>query len=135
MSITPRSARNQKLHDSIIMALQATYLKNKGAENAYINPGDSKGTPLKGHYPDVIVQTKGSPTNIFEVETDETVVETEVLQWKTFHDSFGTYYLVVPEAEEEHAKAILLKNGLLPGIKVIGYKWKDTKLVFTVKLP
>lgn len=135
MSITPRSARNQKLHDSVIITLQAVYLKTKGADEAHINPGETKAAALKGHYPDVIVQTKGYPNLIFEVETDETVNDAEVVQWKTFYDSLGTFYLVVPAAEEDHAKHILTKNSLQTSIKIIGYKWKETKLVFTAKLP
>jgi len=134
MSTTPRSPRNQKLHDTILITLQTVYEKAKGANEVFVNAGESKNSSIKGHYPDVIAQYTGKPPIVFEIETDETVNEAEVLQWKSFQEAFGLFYLNVPAMLESKAIQILTKNNLSK-IIVTGYRWKENKLVFTNKLP
>ena len=123
-----RTIQSQKLHDAVVITLKEFYLKKRNADDVIINPGDDTKAAIKGLYPDVISQT-GDLLTVLEVETDETVTEQEALEWKTFNDIIGQFYLVVPEQAEAEAKALIKQNGLTH-CKICTYKLVEKRLVF-----
>lgn len=115
---------SQLEHDSVVKASAATYSewRGKGYE-VNINPGGEKnrsvGTLLNPQYPDVVVwlpnsigSTSGTAKIIEEIETADSVTETEANQWKDYGKLGAKFLLVVPLGSENEALRLIKKNGI-----------------------
>ena len=122
------SARNsweQSLHDRMISQLKAYLIsKSKGQKvDVKTNPASSNENPVvKGidtFYPDAIVYDSDTNTvsEIYEVETESTVNENSVAQWRLYSAGRNKFFLVVPRSKLEETKKLVSKND----IKIDGY--------------
>ena len=115
-----------KLHETIIKTLQSIYLNQKGASSAVHNI-DQKLAVVQGLSPDLMV--KMGFMLYFKVETESTVTTGSAIEWKSFSEKLGTFYLVVPEPLKTEAIRII-KQLSIPKIVVVPYRIKENKLVF-----
>ncbi len=85
-----------KQHDKIIYQL-ADELKDCGYK-AVINPTQEKNGSIDGLYPDIIVtDTDMNPVYIIEVETIDSINNTEAKQWKNYTKTQIPFILCVPK--------------------------------------
>jgi len=98
-------------HDQVIKIAASYITKYK----VYTNPGSEKNASLGNLYPDIILTDKNTNTVVFtiEVETAESVTESEADQWKQFSNLGGTFYLMVPQNQRAEAERIC-KKYLIP---------------------
>ena len=114
---TTRSEQYWIIHNSVIQSLK-NKLETDG-KYVVINPGteENQGGHIKRDgkyfYPDVIVRPiKGSKiSEIYEIETEDTVDETEAEQWKIFNEGSSDFYLVLPENSVNKTMAIINSKG------------------------
>lgn len=93
-----RQQITQSEHDSVIR----TACENLDRVNyrIYSNPNQEKNTSINGHYPDIIITTinDDSVKFLIEVETADSINNSESKQWKIYSHLDGTFYLLVPHA-------------------------------------
>lgn len=66
-------------------------------------------TGNKTYYPDIYIYKDKIVEEIYEVETEETVDESSVDQWKLYSSGRAKFYLVVPKKSLEKAEEIVKK--------------------------
>lgn len=110
-----RDDSEQTTHDNVITTME-TELKRAWRKDIYTNPGQSKENPVKRHgvtvYPDIFQYVGGDVTDIYEVETSESVRDEEVDQWKRYSEGTGRFHLVVPEQSLEKARTLAEQNNI-----------------------
>lgn len=121
-----RSPKEMKMQETIIKTLKTIYLNQKGADTVLTNI-DKTEAVVQGLYPDLIA--KGSQTFTFKVETESTVTDGSAIEWKSFSEKIGTFYLLVPEPLKTEALSIIKKLAI-PHIVIATYKIADNKLKF-----
>lgn len=93
----------QSEHDNVIKAAETKFRQFRNLNYSIItNPnqqhklGIGKENPI---YPDIIIRnTLGEVTSIIEVETEDSVTQTEAeIQWKEYANLGYPFYLLVPE--------------------------------------
>ena len=107
-----RNYISQNEHDNVI---QAAYNNlDKINHRVYTNPNQQKNTSINGYYPDIIITPINDNTVKFtiEVETADSVNNTEVHQWKIYSQLGGTFYLLVPLASKGLAEILCRQNGI-----------------------
>lgn len=115
------SITEQKKHDDVIEFVKADLIKegfivkiNKGTDkNNEVNDTDEEDNKIK-IYPDVFTFDKEDKYvgRIYEVETESSVVESEVSQWKQYSKGKVDFYLVVPENRLDKAKRLAEENAI-----------------------
>ncbi len=102
-----RQPASQSLHDSIIR-IAAENLTKTAKYKVYTNPDGEHNTSLGNSYPDIILTPIGNNTVQFivEVETADSINESEVSQWREYSAIGGTFYLLVPKEELSRTKQI-----------------------------
>lgn len=115
MAHTKRTPIEQNLHDTMINLLEKT-LKVEG-KSIKTNKGSTKlnGVRNEGdeeiYYPDVFVLGSGTKvTEIYEIETETTVNEDSIEQWKKSSEDTAEFFLVVPKKLLETAKKLAEKH-------------------------
>jgi hypothetical protein len=116
-----RSTLEGAEHDRIVSASAATYgdMVSKGYKVS-INPGGEKnqfvGPEFNPRYPDVVVwmpdsfgSTKGRAAIIEEIETADSVTDSEAEQWKDYGSLGVKFLLVVPKRYCEEALRLIVK--------------------------
>ncbi|HUV03561.1 MAG TPA: hypothetical protein VMX94_00470 [Armatimonadota bacterium] len=104
-----RTLNAQSEHDAIIAAIAGIYQRN-GFE-VWTNPGSSQNQRFNGMYPDVIVKLKNQNSYyILEVETGDSVNDSEVQQWTTYRTLFN-FTLVVPAQALATAETLVSTHG------------------------
>jgi len=101
-----------KKHDDVIEFVRAMLIKegcnvkiNKSNQkNNGINDTDSKGNKIK-IYPDLYTFEEKIVKRIYEVETEDSVEESQVPQWKQYAKGVD-FYLVVPKSMLEKAQEL-----------------------------
>jgi len=118
-----RGSQVQSEHDKVVRASAGTYhskvaegcrvsVNPDGEHNFYLGPENN---PI---YPDVVVWKPSSPGAnggnveiIEEIETAESVNETEADQWAEYGARFGgTFFLIVPSGSERQALTIIRRR-------------------------
>lgn len=114
MAHTKRKPIEENLHDTIIdkLARQLQEKKkqvktNKGNCNQNAVQNSDKSKP---YYPDIFVHTRTKVTEIYEVETESTVNENSIPQWKKYSSDTAKFYLVVPKDMLNKAKILASKH-------------------------
>jgi hypothetical protein len=123
-----RSEEKQREHDLIVNTSYKTWI-DRGDVKAFANPGEDHNFAVAGiYYPDIVVLDKNNNLYLIEeVETEETVIQEEVEEWKQF-SSFGVLLnLIVPEEKRE--EALKLISGI-SNIRVQTYTFKNGQLEF-----
>ncbi len=125
-----RSEEAQREHDLIVNNSLKSWI-DRGDVKAFANPGDEHNFSVAGiYYPDIVVL---DPNNNFylieEVETEDTVNEQELEEWKQFAGFGVTLNLIVPENKREDAQNLVKE---ISNIRVQTYTLKDGKLEFQV---
>lgn len=116
-----RATLDRSEHDRIVSASAATYgnMVSKGYKVS-INPGGEKnqfvGPEFNPRYPDVVVwmpdsfgSTKGKAAIIEEIETADSVTDSEAEQWKDYGSLGVKFLLVVPKGYCEEALRLITK--------------------------
>lgn len=116
-----RSTLEGSEHDRIVRASAATYgdMVNKGYKVS-VNPGGEKkqivGPEFNPRYPDVVVwmpdsfgSTKGKAAIIEEIETADSVTDSEAEQWKDYGSLGVKFLLIVPKGYCEEALRLITK--------------------------
>ena len=69
---------------------------------------------LRTYYPDVYTydDIKHEVTNIYEVETSETITPESAKQWKLYANGSAKLYLVVPKIDLEKTKQLVASNNI-----------------------
>ncbi|MGH7889204.1 MAG: hypothetical protein ACRENF_01485 [Thermodesulfobacteriota bacterium] len=111
-----RSKDEQFLHDWVIRKLKEKY--SRLYKEVHTNPGEEKNFELKGHYPDVVFVNYGQIVLIAEVETEETINEEEVKEWKELSTLGVQLVLLVPKEMQNAARDICWKSGVAAKIKI-----------------
>jgi hypothetical protein len=107
-----RNYISQNEHDNVI---QAAYNNlDKINHKIYTNPNQQKNTSINGNYPDIIITPANDNTVKFtiEVETPDSVNNTEVNQWRTYSQLGGIFYLLVPYASKNTAELLCRQNNI-----------------------
>ncbi len=121
-----RSPKEMKMQETIIKTLKTIYLNQKGADTVLTNI-DKQEAVVQGLLPDLVV--KGNHTLTFKVETESTVTDGSAIEWKSFSEKIGTFYLLVPEPLKTEALSIIKKLAI-PHVVLSTYKIADNKLKF-----
>ena len=113
----------QSEHDAVVRASANTYSSKLAAGcRVSINPGCEHnfhlGPESNPRYPDVVVwrptfpgANGGTVEVIEEIETAESVTETEADQWADYGTLFlGVFYLIVPRGSERQAASIIRRK-------------------------
>ncbi|MGB7291844.1 MAG: hypothetical protein WBD99_06715 [Thermodesulfobacteriota bacterium] len=111
-----RTADEQFLHDWVIRKLQEKY--SRIYKEVHINPGDEQNYEVKGHYPDAVCVNYGQIVMIIEVETKDTVNETELGQWKEMSQLGVQLVVLVPKELQVVARDICWKNAIVSKVKI-----------------
>ncbi len=121
-----RLPKLQSEHDNVIKAAEIKYKQFRNLNYAVTtNPNQQHNLGIGKQntvYPDIIItNTLGVITSIIEVETTDSVSETEAkIQWKEYADLGYPFYLLVPEKSALEARIICLRNKIQA--RVITYK-------------
>lgn len=116
----------QSEHDNVIKAAETKFRQFRNLNysittnpNQQHNLGIGKENPL---YPDIIIRNiLGEITSIIEVETEDSVTQTEAgIQWKEYANLGYPFYLLVTEKSAIEARIICLNNKIQA--KVITYR-------------
>jgi len=116
-----RTPVEQWEHDRVIGRMRNT-LETEG-KNVETNPGSTKENPIIREkdvlYPDIFVHdpTTRDVLEIYEVETEGTVNEDSINQWKTYSMGKNKFFLVVPKSSLKETKELVNQHN----IKVDGY--------------
>ncbi len=108
-----KKPEEQKEHDSMILSLEKV-LVSKGL-TVRTNKGTSKNHAVtRGSdyefYPDLYVYDGDNVTEIYEVETNESVTEKEAEdQWLPYSQGSSKFFLVVPKDKLVKAKELVSK--------------------------
>ena len=111
-----RSRDEQLLHDWVIRKIKDKY--SRLYKEVHTNPGDEKGFEFKGHYPDVVFVNYGQVVLIAEVETEETINQEEVEEWKQLSSLGVQLVLLVPKEMQSAARDICWKSGIAARVKI-----------------
>jgi hypothetical protein len=111
-----RSKDEQFLHDWVLRKIKEKY--SRLYKEVHTNPGDEKNFELKGYYPDVVFVNYGQIVLIAEVETQETINEEEVKEWRELSNLGAQLVLLVPKEMQNVARDICWKNGIASKIKI-----------------
>lgn len=111
-----RSKDEQFLHDWVIRKVKEKY--SRIYKEVHTNPGEEKNFEFKGHYPDVIFVNYGQIVLIAEVETEETIGEEEVNEWKELSSLGVQLVLLVPKEVQNTARDICWKSGIAAKVKI-----------------
>ncbi|HWP93597.1 MAG TPA: hypothetical protein VNN20_15495 [Thermodesulfobacteriota bacterium] len=112
----PRSKDEQFLHDWVINKVKEKY--SKLYKEVQTNPGEDKNYEFKGSYPDVVFVNYGQVVLIAEVETENTINEEEVNEWKELSSLGVQLVLLVPKELQNTARDICWKNGIAAKVKI-----------------
>ena len=118
-----RSKDEQFLHDWVIRKVNENYRRVYSEVN--INPGDEKNYEVKGVYPDVVLVNHGQIVGIIEVETRETITESNTGKWKEMSGLSNKLTLLVPRELQNTARDLVWKNGLVAKVDI---KFFDVQL-------
>lgn len=107
-----RQFLGQSEHDAVIQA--AFNNLDKTNHRVYTNPNQQKNTHINGQYPDIIITPVNENTVKFviEVETADSVNTNEAVQWRTYSQLGGTFYLLVPLQSKTLAQLICRQNNI-----------------------
>ena len=122
-----RTPPEMKMHYTLIKSLEGLYLNQKGASSVRTNL-DREDAVVLGLMPDLII--KSSFTLYFKVETQSTVTEGSAIEWKSFSEKLGQFYLLVPAVLKPDAEDII-KRLAIPKVVLLTYKIKENKLSFS----
>jgi hypothetical protein len=111
-----RSHDEQFLHDWVIRKIKEKY--SRIYKEVHINPGEEKNYIFKDHYPDVVFVNYGQVVLIAEVETERTINEDEVKEWKELSNLGVQLVLIVPKEMQNAARDICWKNGIAAKVKI-----------------
>lgn len=137
-----RATLDRSEHDRIVRVSAATYGEwiSKGYKVS-INPGGEKnqfvGPEFNPRYPDVVVwmpdsfgSTKGRAAIIEEIETVDSVNDSEAEQWKDYGSLGIKFLLVVPNGYCEEALRLISKYGAnVSEVWYYYYEYGNTKFV------
>lgn len=106
-----RCPESQKKHDQVIADLALTVRDGlRDGRSVATNPDGQQNWPLPTRsgpvYPDVLVLRGREVTDVYEVETEDSVVEAETAQWDTYASAGKPFYLCVPRNLIGEAKRI-----------------------------
>jgi len=115
MTHIKRQPIEQNLHDTMIKLLDKT-LTAEG-KKVKTNEGSTKLNGVKNegdtevYYPDVFVVGIGTKVvEIYEVETEATVNEGSIEQWKKSSEDTAKFFLVIPKESLKTAKELVEKH-------------------------
>lgn len=115
----PREPLEQNRHDTIITIL-AKQLESDN-KDVRVNPNNTNQNGIKADsemvYPDLFVVDRDYVTEIYEVESETTINESSLDQWRKYSRISPKFYLVIPEKSVEATKNLVAKAN----IKVEGY--------------
>lgn len=118
---THRSDENWKIHDRVIT--RAKQRLEGGGYYVVANPNQEKnprGSVKRDDrrvYPDLVIRPskEESITRLEEVETEDSVDDDEVKQWREYNAGKSKFYLIVPEGYVSKAKALIRNEGFSIG--------------------
>jgi hypothetical protein len=114
-----RSKDEQFLHDWVIRKLKEKY--SRLYKEVQTNPGEEKNFEFKGYYPDVVFANYGQIVLIAEVETEETINEDEVKEWRELSNLGVQLVLLVPKEMQNAARDICWKSGIAAKVKISAF--------------
>lgn len=108
--MSDRNKDYQSIHDRIIEVAYEGL--DKTNHDVYINPGIQKNIQVNNLYPDIIITKKGEKNVkfIIEVETQDSINQNEVPQWKEYSQLGGSFYLLVPKTMKDTAELLCRQN-------------------------
>jgi len=122
--MTTRTTAGQSEHDRVVRASATTYEEwIKKGYKVSVNLGGEKnqfvGPPFNPRYPDIVVwmpdyfgSTSGKAAIIEEVETAESIADSEAEQWKDYGDLGVKFLLIVPNGYCIETLRLVAKYGV-----------------------
>lgn len=127
----------QEKHDMAAQMIKQRVFEGAEEYDAFLNIGEEKGVSagvVEGEelYPDIVGLSKDTkkPVIIGEVETEESVSESQVDRWKKYASLGLTFCLYVPEPVAEKAANLIASNDIKA--KLRSYKIVDDKIVIKI---
>ena len=111
-----RTTDEQFLHDWVTRKLKEKY--SRLYKEVHINPGDERNYDVKGYFPDAVFINYGQVVMIIEVETQDTVNEKEISEWKELSNLGVQLVLLVPKEFQNAARDLCWNNGLAAKLKI-----------------
>lgn len=108
------------IHDIIVNSLKKRL--SKEFSDIKINLYGEKNYPYRDLYPDLLISAHGMVISAIEVETEETLSEQKVNDWKRLIDSGIKLTVVVPKTEKVRLTDMLWRNGLAGRIGIGTYE-------------
>lgn len=125
-----RSSQEKSFHDKAVTDIAKVKFPFPNQQNqnwmTYLNePNQTKGINMNGNtiYPDIVVVNTKEKTvaMIGEIESDSSVNQNEVDQWKEYSKA-GTFFLYVPKGTESEANKLISKNSVtISGLRTYHY--------------
>ncbi len=109
-----RDEREQTEHD-LVVEEAARRLRLGEKFNVLTNPGGEKRVGVKGHHPDIVGMSRknGNARFVVEVETVNSVTNSEVGQWLDFASIGLPFYLLVPYRLVDSARRLCSAFGVV----------------------
>ncbi|MCX7793824.1 MAG: hypothetical protein N2257_05415 [Thermodesulfovibrionales bacterium] len=98
------------IHDIIVNSIKKRL--SREFPEIKINPYGERSYAFQDLYPDLIISAQGMVISVIEVETEETLSEQKVTEWKRLVDSGIKLTVVVPKTEKVKLTDMLWNNGL-----------------------
>jgi len=125
-----RSKENWEIRDRIIYILK----RELEAQGKYVvvNPGQERNpnaSVKRGEtfvYPDLVVRPSevGEITELFEIETEDSIDSEEAEQWAIYNAGVSRFYLIVPKVSIGKAGDLIVEKGL----SIAGIGFYDSSL-------
>ncbi len=127
-----RSPGGQGLHDRVVEAVAVEEERAWPNYRVHRNPGQEKNKAVDVEYPDVVLelQISGEVVSIDEVETDDTVNESAVDQWKSYGALGPAFDLIVPAGSQTTAD-ILIRRHKIRLRALLTWKQRGSSFDFT----
>lgn len=134
-----REAQEKNTHDKAVADIAKIRFPfpDKDHQNwkTYLNePNQTKGIKMNGNtaYPDIVVvdTQKKIAEMIGEIESDSSVNEDEVAQWKEYSKAANSFFLYVPKDKVDDAKHLLINNKVnISGLRA--WQYDSSKITVT----
>jgi hypothetical protein len=104
---------DNRSHDWVLEKTVQEFYSSDG-KIVHKNPNQQKNADIDGFYPDIIVCDKnGNVKTIDEIETEESITDSETEQWKNFSRlDVGHFSLTVPEEKVNELLQLLAKHSI-----------------------
>ena len=112
------SQEEYQIHEKVLSESAKSYIKVTTEDKIQVNYGFSKKHQINSKYPDIIVTFPSGEVVIEKIETESTVSESQLADWRELASLGYKFNLIVPLTKIEEAKNLVVG---LPSVNVQAY--------------